>query len=265
MTGSKRLLAVGILLLTGLGCSSSRDKAPEQVAAENAVTEEKSDAEEQPVEDESPAVKKSPAATGKSPTKKAALPPKGEAVTAWSRLRAVGCDGKLAGVWTPVQAMIIREAPRAIGNGPIRDTRVRVYYEQAHEGYDGTHQGLLNLERDVGKCMARMMGWEEALRETTSWALEAGVEGRLLQSVEAFHFLQEATKDAKEYPFGVVDSGVETNGRTWVKAYGKGCEPTLDGMGSQEIDPCLRLEISCWSTGPCTGQVRQGPPAQAGD
>lgn len=264
MTGSKRLLAVGILLLTGLGCSSSRDKAPEQVAAENAVTEEKSDAEEQPVADESPAVKKSPAATGKSSAKKA-VPPKGEAVTAWRRLRAVGCDGKLAGIWTPVQAMIVRDAPRAIGNGPIRDTRVRVYYEQAHEGYDGTHQGLLNLERDVGKCMARMKGWEEALRETTSWALEAGVEGRLLQSVEAFHFLQEATKDAKEYPFGVVDSGVETNGRTWVKAYGKGCEPTLDGMGSQEIDPCLRLEISCWSTGPCTGQVRQGPSAQAGD
>ena len=168
----------------------------------------------------------------------------------WDELMRLQCKGEAVGLWTPIQAMIAAHVPRAIANGPIQDMRIRTFFEQDAKDYDGSHQGLLGLDRDVAKCMARMKGWEESLRESTSWQISEAVEGRLIQSPEALSFINDVTLGKAEYPFGGVESGVEGNGRTWVRALKKDCVP--EGTSSTE---CLALEVSCWSTGPCTGSV----------
>lgn len=175
---------------------------------------------------------------------------KGRAFRAWQNLARMKCDGAKAGVWTSLQARILREAPRAIANGPIGDTRLRAFYEQDHEGYDGTKEGLLGLERETAICMAKMEGRSILLRETTPWLVNDAVEGRLLMSPNAFELLNQATQGATEYPFGDVRSGVDTNGRLWLQADRKGCEPSQESESA-----CLRLEIECMSLGECSGNV----------
>ncbi len=189
-----------------------------------------------------------PVETGQ-PGKSRAGAKTGLALPLWNAAFEVDCRGLNGGVWNPLLARIARETPRAIANGPIEDADLRAFFLEDFEGYTGSHIGLLGLEQNVGRCMARLEGFELGLRESGAWVVTAETESRLLRSPAVLKQLIQVGALAERLSLHSTLERETAAGVELVIRTGDGCETESPGQS------CVEYAIACPAEGSCVWQT----------
>ncbi|MCB9766317.1 MAG: YARHG domain-containing protein [Alphaproteobacteria bacterium] len=133
-----------------------------------------------PVETPAQAAPPAKATKAPAPTSTATGPIK----QTWEGLLAKDCDLKAVGVWTPVEARILRNTPFAMAGYTFKDISLKFVFQDDGGWYTPTTTEAPKLAADVSACVDKLKKHEDTLRR--SIALPDELESRMTADHDLF-------------------------------------------------------------------------------
>jgi len=155
----------------------------------------------------------------------------------WEALRASGCD--LAGVWTPVEARILRNTPFAIAGLKLADADLASVFTQDGGWYRPNVSDPPKLPPADEVCVGKLAAREAGLRKR--WAIPPEMEARMTRDHAIVEVLRGWGRGPAN-PYGVVRFLQDPDGAWRVFVTVPGCDPPAE---------CPGYTVRCPVSAPC--------------
>ncbi len=165
--------------------------------------------------------------------------PVGALPSAWRELAETGCDPVKAHVWTPIEALVLRQAPLAMAGSPLESPELTALFRSDGGWY--VPGPAVEIPAEDAACAGKLAVWERKLR--AKMPIPPAFERRLLADLSTFTALRESGARFQGLrQAAIVDSPMDTT--DWM---------LLDAKCPEDSAECSGLRVACPNGGgPCT-------------